>query len=139
MIVVYDGGEHSDMVLKATSWLEHSGRFKVDLLSINKGESEKNSVAMQQDYLNQLGVELKEVQLTSDSSSRSADIVLSAVSSFHPDLVVMGATVGGFSVFNNPDFLAFLDQLSCPVIIAKSFTIPGMHRAKSVIMRVLRK
>jgi basic amino acid/polyamine antiporter, APA family len=139
MVVVYDGGEHSDVVLKATSWLEHSGRFKVDLLSINKGGSEKNSVAMQQDYLNQLGVELKEVQLTSDSSSRSAGVVLSAVSSFHPDLVVLGATVGGFSVFYNPDFLALLDQLDCPVIIARGFTIPGMHRAKSVIMRAFRK
>jgi APA family basic amino acid/polyamine antiporter len=139
MVVVYDGGEHSDVVLKATSWLEHSGRFKVDLLSINKGGSENNSVAMQQDYLNQLGVELKEVQLTSDSSSRSADVVLSAVSSFHPDIVVLGATVGGFSVFHNPDFLALLDQLDCPVIIARSFTIPGMHRAKSLLMRVFRK
>jgi amino acid transporter/nucleotide-binding universal stress UspA family protein len=139
MVVVYDGGEHSDVVLKATSWLEHSGRFKVDLLSISKSGSEKNSVAMQQDYLTQLGVELKEVQLTSGSSSGSAAAVLSAVSSFHPDLVVMGATVGGFSVFNNTDFLALLDQLDCPVIIARGFTIPGMHRVKSVIMRVLRK
>jgi glutaredoxin len=111
----------------------------VGLLSINKGGSEKNSVAMQQDYLNQLGVELKEVQLTSDSSSRSAEVVLSAVSSFHPDLVVLGATVGGFSVFHNPDFLALLDQLDCPVIIARGFTIPGMHRAKSVIMRAFRR
>jgi hypothetical protein len=25
MVVVYDGGDHSDMVLKAASWLEHSG------------------------------------------------------------------------------------------------------------------
>ena len=141
MVVVYDGGEHSEVVLKATSWLEHSGRFKVDLLSISKGESESetSSVAMQQDYLSQLGVELKEVQLTSGSSPRSAAIVLSAISSFQPDIVVMGATVGGFSVFNNQDFLALLDQLNCPVIIARGFTIPGMHRAKSVIMRVLRK
>lgn len=139
MVVVYDGGEHSDVVLKATSWLEHSGRFKVDLLSINKGGSEKNSVAMQQDYLSQLGVELREVQLESESSARSADAVLSAVSSFNPDLVVMGATVGGFSTFNNPDFLALLDQLNCPVIVARGFTIPGVHRAKSMLMRALRK
>jgi nucleotide-binding universal stress UspA family protein len=138
MVVVYDGGEHSDVVLKATSWLEHSGRFKVDLLSIHRGESEKDSVAMQQDYLSQLGVELKEVQM-SGSSSRSADSILSAVSSFNPDLVVMGATVGGFSVFNNPDLLALLDQLNCPVIIARSFTIPGVHRAKAILMRVFRK
>ena len=138
MVVVYDGGEHSEVVLKTTSWLEHSGRFKVDLLSISKGGGEKNSVAMQQDYLSQLGVELKEAQLA-EGSSRSADVVLSAISSFQPDLVVMGATVGGFSVFNNPDFLVLLDQLNCPVIIARSFTIPGMHRAKSALMKVFRK
>jgi hypothetical protein len=51
----------------------------------------------------------------------------------------MGATVGGFSVFNNPDFLALLDQLNCPVIIARGFTIPGVHRAMSALMRVLKK
>jgi hypothetical protein len=139
MVVVYDGGEHSDVVLKTTSWLEHSGWFKVDLLSINMGESEKNSVAMQQDYLSQLGVEMKEIQLASKSSGMSADTVLSAISSFQPDLVIMGANIGGFSVFNNPDFFALLDQLNCPVIIARGFTIPGVHRAKAAIMRVFRK
>jgi len=138
MVVVYDGGDHSEVVLKATSWLEHSGRFKVELLSISKGRGEKNSVAMQQDYLSQLGVELKEIHLT-ESSSKSAATVLSGISSFQPDLVVMGATLGGFSVFNNPDFLALLDQLNCPVVIARGFTIPGVHKAKSLIMRVLRK
>ena len=138
MVVVYDGGDHSEVVLKATSWLEHSGRFKVELLSISKGRGEKNSVAMQQDYLSQLGVELKEIQLP-ESSSRSAAAVLSAISSFQPYRVVMGATLGGCSVFNNPDFLALLDQLNCPVVIARGFTIPGMHRAKSLLMRVLRK
>jgi nucleotide-binding universal stress UspA family protein len=136
MVVVYDGGEHSDVVLKATSWLEHSGRFKVNLLSINRGGGEKD--AMQQDYLGQLGVELKEVQLA-EGSARSADIVLSAASAFNPDIVVMGATVGGFSTFSNPDFLALLDQFNCPVIIARDFTIPGVHRAKSALMRVFKR
>lgn len=139
MVVIYDGGAHSDIVLKATSWLEHSGRFKVGLLSINKGGDEKGSVAMQQDYLSQLGVEMKEIQLTSKSSGMSADTVLSAISSFQPDLVIMGASIGGFSVFNNPDFFALLDQLNCPVIIARGFTIPGVHRAKSAILRAFRK
>lgn len=139
MVVVYDGGEHSDAVLKATSWLEHSGRFRVGLLSIKKGGGEKDGVAMQQDYLGQLGVELKEVRLESELSSRSAGAVLSAASSFQPDLVVMGASVGGFSVFHNPDFLALLDQLNCPVVVARSFTIPGVHRAKSLLMRAFRR
>ncbi len=63
---------------------------------------------------------------------------LAAVSLFQPDIVVMGATVGRHSVFENPDFLALLDQFNCPVVIARDFTIPGVHWAKSVIMRVLR-
>lgn len=143
MVVVYDGGEHSDVVLKATSWLEHSGRFKVNLLSISKrgstGSAEKSSVTMQQDYLSQLGVKLQEVQLPPKSSGRAADKMLAAVSSFQPDLVVMGASVSGFSVFNNPDFLELLDQLNCPVVIARDFTIPGMHRAKLLLLRLFRK
>jgi len=139
MVVIYDGGEHSDIVLKATSWIEHSGRFKVGLLSIRKNGNEKDSVAMQQDYLDQLGVELKEVQLTSVDSEILTDTILSAISSFQPDLVIMGASIAGFSVFNNPEFLALLDQINCPAIIARGFTIPGVFRAKSVIMRVLRK
>ncbi|MCI0562123.1 MAG: amino acid permease [Nitrososphaera sp.] len=141
MVVVYDGGEHSEMVLKATTWLEHSGRFTVNLLSVNsRGATEyTGSVSMQQDYLSQLGVVLREIQLEHGSSGASADTVLSAVGSFQPDIVVMGASVRGFSLFNNPDFLALLDQLNCPVIIARNFTIPGMHQAKSALLRLFKK
>src|SRR5215211_975213 len=67
MVVVYDGGGHSDVLLKATSWLEHSGRFKVSLISLvrgggssSNGNHKNSSVSMQQDYLSQLGVNLKE-------------------------------------------------------------------------------
>jgi nucleotide-binding universal stress UspA family protein len=139
LVVVYDGGEHSDTVLKATSWLEHSGRFRVGIVSIGRRGSEKEGDAAQHDYLGQLGVELKEVQLSSELSSRSADEVLAAVGSLEPDVVVMGASVMGFSVFHNPDFIALLDQLNCPVIVARNFTIPGVHRAKSLLMRALGK
>ena len=65
--------------------------------------------------------------------------MLSAVNSFQPDVVILGSTVGGVSVFNNPDFLAMLEQINCPVIIARDFTIPGMHWAKSVVMRMFEK
>ena len=87
--------------------------------------------------MSQLGVNLKEVAIPA-GSSMAADTILAAVSSLQPDIVVIGATVGGYSVFQSPDFLALLDQFNCPVIIAKDFTIPGMHKAKSVIMRMLR-
>ena len=141
MVVVYDGGGHSDVLLKATSWLEHSGRFRVSLISlVRRGSSNhksSSSVSMQQDYLSQLGVNLKEVTLP-EGSPMAADAVLAAVTLFQPDIVVMGATVGGHSVFQNPDFLALLDQFNCPVVIARDFTIPGVHRAKSAIMRVFK-
>jgi basic amino acid/polyamine antiporter, APA family len=143
MVVVYDGGEHSDVLLKATSWLEHSGMFSVALISLvrsssNSSGSQKGiSVAMQQDYLSQLGVNLKEVKLPKGSPG-AADTVLAAVSLFQPDIVIMGASVGGYSMFQNPDFLALVDQFNCPVVIARDFTIPGVHRAKSAIMRVLK-
>ena len=142
MVVVYDGGEHSDLVLKTTSWLEHSGRFRVNLLSVNaRGMADKaeGRSPSHQDYLSKLGVELKEIKLDSDDSSLSADATLKAIGTFTPDIVVMGASVGGFSVFNNVDFFALLDQLNCPVIIARNFTIPGVHQAKSMLLRLLKK
>jgi basic amino acid/polyamine antiporter, APA family len=144
MVVVYDGGGHSDVLLKATSWLEHSGRFKVSLISLvrgggssSNGNHKNSSVSMQQDYLSQLGVNLKEVTLP-EGSPMAADAVLAAVSLFQPDIVVMGATVGHHSLFENPDFLALLDQFNCPVVIARDFTIPGVHWAKSAIMRMIK-
>ncbi|HJU35042.1 MAG TPA: hypothetical protein VJ695_07955, partial [Nitrososphaera sp.] len=151
MVAIYDGGDHSDVLLKATSWLEHSGIFRVGLVSLVRGggggdgsdsgegagHNHKSSVAMQQDYLRMLGVNLKEVNLPEGSPS-AADAVLAAVSMFQPDIVIMGATVAGYSVFHNPDFLALLDQFNCTVIVARGFAIPGVHRAKSVIMRMFR-
>src|ERR687894_744984 len=142
MVTIYDGGDHSDVLLKATSWLEHSGIFKVGLISLVRGgggshNHKSGSVAMQQDYLSMLGVSLNEVKLP-EGSPAAADTVLAAVSVFQPDIVILGATVGGYSVFQNPDFSALLDQFNCPVIIARDFTIPGVHRAKSAIMRVFK-
>lgn len=94
---------------------------------------------MQQDYLEQLGVELEEIQLVAGNSRTSAKRLTSAIDSQRPDLVIMGASVGGFSVFNNPDFLAVLNRLNCPVIIARNFTIPGIHQAKSALLRLIGK
>ncbi|HZC50280.1 MAG TPA: amino acid permease, partial [Nitrososphaeraceae archaeon] len=78
MVVLYDGGDHSDMVLKTASWLEHSGRFKVIVLSIKKKEERehigyskidnediKNKKELEKEqhvqYLEQIGVEFHEV------------------------------------------------------------------------------
>ena len=145
MVVIYDGSGHSDVLLRATSWMEHSGMFRVTLLSLvrrqrdsssNVANQESSSVSMHQEYLSQLGVNLKEIALP-EGSPVAAEAILAAVSMFQPDIVIMGASVGNHSVFQNPDFLTLLDQFNCPVVIARDFTIPGVHRAKSAIMRVL--
>ncbi|MDQ5876116.1 MAG: amino acid permease, partial [Thermoproteota archaeon] len=123
MVAIYDGGDHSDILLKATSWLEHSGTFTVGLISLVRGgnsssDHHKSSVAMQEDYLKMLGVNLKEVNLPQGSPA-AADAVFAAVSMFQPDIVIMGATVAGYSVFQSPDFLALLDHFNCSIVIAK--------------------
>lgn len=153
MVVLYDGGYHSDLVLKATSWIEHSGKFNVSVLAVNKrredqpledGKEFEDHVAQdnkRKEYLEQVGVEFNEIYLseeTGKNSEKFADLILSAVNASQPDLVVTGATIGKFSFFNNSHLLSLLDQLNCPVVIAREFTIPGVHRAKAWFLKVIR-
>jgi nucleotide-binding universal stress UspA family protein len=153
IIVLYDAdGEHSDTVLKATSWLEHSGKFKVHVLSIKKRENnnEQNhpngavqleSIQREQ-FLTQVGVEFNEVYLskeTENNSEKLARLIFSAVNASQPDLVILGANIGKFSLFSNPHLHSLLEQLECPVIVARSFTIPGMHYIKLWLMKIIRR
>jgi amino acid transporter len=138
LVVVYDGGAHANLVLKITSWLEHAGRFKVDILSISKREEEEGSVAMKPDYLTQLGIDLKEMRL-SPSASESAAMVFGAIDAYRPNLVVLGATVGRFSMFESQPFVQMLKQLHCPVIVARDFGIPGVRKATSFFMKAVKR
>jgi amino acid transporter len=115
MVVLYDGGDHSNLVLKATSWLEHCGKFNVYVLTVNKRrevnpreEAKEFEDLVTEDnkrkeYLEQVGFEFNEIYLseeTGKSSQKSADLILSAVNASQPDLVVTSATIGKFSFFN---------------------------------------
>ena len=159
MVVLYDGGDHSDMVLKTASWLEHSGRFKVIVLSIKKKEERehigyskidnediKNKKELEKEqhvqYLEQIGVEFHEVfvsEKTQNNSEKFAKLILSSVNASQPDLVIMGKRVGKFNVFDNQDFVSMLDGLNCPVIVARSFIIPGVSRIKSALLRAIHR
>jgi basic amino acid/polyamine antiporter, APA family len=154
MVVLYDGGYNSDLVLKATSWLEHSGKFNVSVLAVNRRleghpaedakELEDRIVQdnMRKEYLEQVGVEFNEIYLseeTGKNSEKFADLILSAVNASQPDLVVTGATIGKFSFFNNSHLLSLLDQLNCPIVIAREVTFPGVHRAKAWFLKLIRK
>ena len=159
MVVLYDGGDHSDMVLKTASWLEHSGRFKVIVLSIKKKEERehigyskidnediKNKKELEKEqhvqYLEQIGVEFHEVfvsEKTQNNSEKFAKLILSSINDSQPDLVILGKRVGKFNVFDNQHFVSMLDGLNCPVIVARSFIIPGVSRIKSSLLRAIHR
>ena len=159
MVVLYDGGDHSDMVLKTASWLERSGRFKVIVLSIKKKEERehigyskidnediKNKKELEKEqhvqYLEQIGVEFHEVfvsEKTQNNSENFAKVILSSVNASQPDLVIMGKRVGKFNVFDNQHFVSMLDGLNCPTIVARSFIIPGVSRIKYALLRAIHR
>jgi basic amino acid/polyamine antiporter, APA family len=159
LVVLYDGGDHSDMVLKTSSWLERSGRFKVIVLSIKKiGEGEhigysrinnediKNKKQQEKQehvqYLEQIGVEFNEVYVsekTQNSSEKFAQMILSSINASQPDLVVMGKRIGKFSVFDNQYFVSMVHRLNCPVIVARSFVIPGITRIRAALTKAIHR
>jgi hypothetical protein len=105
LVVVYDGGDHSDLVLKTTSWLEHSGIFKVNVLFITDKETllkqedylstsasrekshddEQKSVAKgleKEEFLSNIGLEFDRIILNEESekdAQQSARLILSAI------------------------------------------------------------
>jgi hypothetical protein len=51
----------------------------------------------------------------------------------------MGKRIGKFSVFDNPYFVSMLDRINCPVIVARSFVIPGISRIRSALMKAIHR
>ena len=157
LVVLYDGGEHSDMVLKTASWLEHSGKFNTTILSIKKKEEGKHigysridnqDIRYKKDkekekhvkYLEQIGVEFREVFVTDvsrNSSQEFCQLILSSINASQPDLLVIGKRIGKFSVFDNEHFVSLLERLNCPVIVARSFVIPGLSKMRSSLMKAI--
>ncbi len=146
LVVLYDGGDHSDVVLKATSWLERSGQFKINFLYINtKNDDEQEKIVRitdilrQKEYLEQVGIEFNEITLSDNDlkySNEAADTILSSLGTFQPDVLITGASISKFSFFTDPHFLNMLYELKCPVIVARHFAIPGVHTIKTLIQRL---
>jgi len=146
LVVLFDGGDHSDVVLKATSWLERSGQFKINVLYVNTkkdDEQEKivnlTDILKQKEYLEQVGIEFNEINLSESDirySNEAADTILSSLSNFQPDVVITGASISKFSLFSDPHFLNMLYELKCPIIVARHFAIPGVHKIKTLINKL---
>lgn len=146
MVVVYDGGDHADIVLKTASWLEHSGKFNVIILSVKRKNDTPAEVKPKEEqnvkYLEQIGVEFTEVHIseaTENNPEKCAQLISSSINASEPDLVVTGLTIGRFSVLDNDFFAAMLDRLACPAIVARSFVIPGVSRVRGFMVSLLNK
>jgi APA family basic amino acid/polyamine antiporter len=146
MVVVYDGGDHADLVLKTASWLEHSGKFKIVVLSVKRKDEKPNEIMPEKgehvQYLEQIGVEFAEVYIseaTESNPEKYARLLSSSISASEPDLVVTGLTIGKYSVLENQFFTAMLDRLNCPAIVAKAFVIPGVSKVRAFMISLLEK
>ena len=170
LVVVYDGGDHSELVLKTTNWLEHSGLFKVNVLYVtdketflkqehylstearrakshhnNDNNDEQKSVVKElekEEFLSNIGFEFDRVILTDESEKdeqQSARLILGAIDALQPDIVVTGASIKKFSIFDNQQYVQLVERLNCPVIIMRDFTIPGMNKVKTALMRFVGK
>jgi amino acid transporter len=167
LIVVYDGGDHSDLVLKTTSWLEHSGVFRVNVLFVtdkktmleqeeylsSRGspttnqdrEDKQKSLAKgleKEEFLSNIGIEFDRIIMTEESerdAQQSAHLILAAINAAQPDIVVTAASIRKFSIFDNPQYVQLIERLNCPVLIMRSFTIPGVNKVKTALMRLIRK
>ena len=169
LVAVYDGGDHSDLVLKATSWFEHSGLFKVNVLSVTDKETllkqedylsnresrekshhddnndEQKSVVKElekEEFLSNLGLEFDRVILTDESEKdpqQSSRLILEAINALQPDIVVTGASIKKFNIFDNQQYVQLIERLNCPVIIMRDFTIPGINKVKTALMKLVGK
>ena len=148
MLVVYDGGDHADMVLRTASWLEHSGKFNVIVLSVKRKDERPNEdkPAKEEDepaqYKEEIGVKFTEVDISEtveNSPEKYAQLISSSINASDPDLVVTGLTIGRFSLLDNQFFAAMLDRLNCPAIVARAFVIPGVSRIRGILISLLRR
>jgi basic amino acid/polyamine antiporter, APA family len=149
MVVLYDGGDHADLVLKTASWLEHSGKFKIIVLSVKRKDDDDapNEEELPQkeehiQYLTQIGVEFTEVHIseaTEKNPEKYARLISSSINASEPDLVITGLTIGKFSFLDNQFFATMLDRLNCPAIVARAFVIPGVSKLRSIMVSLLEK
>lgn len=151
LVVLFDRGEHSDIVLRATRWIEHSGLFTVNILFINKGHDENREEkkgpnhrnhSHQPQHLGMYEVEYNEIYLSKETESSIESLTMliqSTINAAQPDLLIVGASIARYSFMNDPHLLHLLEYLECPIIVAKSYSIPVIGRVKLLFNRLTRR
>lgn len=151
LVVLFDHGEHSDIVLRTTKWVEHSGLFTVTILSIIKGHEERTeekkqsnhrNLSHQAHHLGMDGVEYNEIFLSKETENSIENLTMliqSTINAAQPDLLIVGASIARYSFLNDHHLLHLLENLECPTIVAKSYSIPVIGRMKLFLNRVTRR
>jgi basic amino acid/polyamine antiporter, APA family len=144
VVVLFDRGEHADIVLRTTSWIEHSGLFTVNILSMNKGQDEHTNgkdlshikYLQHEHYLGEIGIEFNEIYMSKEterSIEKLTMLIQSTINASQPDLLIVGASIGKYSFFSDLHLLHLIENLECPVIVAKSYSIPVLGRMKLLL------
>jgi basic amino acid/polyamine antiporter, APA family len=151
LVVLFDHGEHSDIVLRTTKWVEHSGLFTITILSINKGHEERTEEKKQSNHRNLFhqahhlgmdGIEYNEIFLSKETENSIESLTMliqSTINAAQPDLLIVGASIARYSFLNDHHLLHLLENLECPTIVAKSYSIPVIGRMKLFLNRVTRR
>jgi basic amino acid/polyamine antiporter, APA family len=151
LVVLFERGEHSDIVLRTARWIEHSGLFTVTILSINKGHEEHaeekkdpnhRNHSHQAQHLGMIGVEYNEIYLSKEIESSVENLTMliqSTINAAQPDLLIVGASIAKYSCLSDPHLLHLLEYLECPTIVAKSYSIPVIGRMKLLLNMVTRR
>ena len=149
VVVLFDRGEHSDIVLRTARSIEHSGLFTVTLLSINRGHEEhiegkkghNHKIHFHQENLEMNEVEFNDIYLSKETETSIENLTMliqSTINAAQPDLLVVGASIAKYSFLNDPHLLHLLEHLEFPTVVAKSYSIPVIGRLTLLLNRVTR-
>ena len=139
LVVIDDHRHDSDVIFKTIRWLETSKSFNINILSlrnkvINPDIEDHYTIKPKKlEYLTDVNFESNEIYLSDEienNPEKLSDLILSAINVSQPDLIITSSVIGKYSFFNNSNLLVLLDQINCPVIVTRDFTIPVVHSMK---------
>ncbi len=156
LVILYDERHQSEIMPDIIRWMGKDGLFKIIILHINTNTDEvktKNDSMLIQSknhegvsiikYLEDLNAnfEISNIYLSKEmefNSEKISDLILSALNTIQPDLIVTNANIGKFNFLTDPHLLILLNQLNCPIMITKDFAIPVVHGAKLWFSKLLK-
>jgi len=158
LVVLYDDGDNSDEILKATNWFANTGNFNLNVVSINrKGimdsyeidktkahysakDKSYSEYVKRREYFQQAGVELNEIHVSEDiekDDMKFGKLILKSIVACNPDMVITESNIGKYSLLTKSGFANLLMyRLNCPIIIVKDISFPLVSIATRIIKQI---